>query len=522
MTASLSPIVKQQFFDDSGYPLASGKVFTYIAGTNTPVATYKTAAGIDENSNPIILDARGECDIWLSSTVAYKFKLVDSDNVEIWTVDNITSTGTGSGGTVDWSSIANRPTTFPPSPHNQNWSTITSTPTTIGGYGITDVYTKTEVNIITSELQNQISDNASDINDLTGRVENLETSVSAINSEITNLQNTDISLQTQIDGNTSAISQLQTDLNDVYDDINVINADVNTLSGNVTSLLASQYKVKVTSADSSPDYLLNKITSVNETLTITDGDDSVELDYDGRIPADSGDTITSAWGTLYDKLLPGSNMTMDLVTCAGIRKVQFNAITSGIDPVVSDHKVMASLMDPSYGTLEEKLIDFEGNSFGIVTCGGTQKVQITSDSYKTKVTSATEAGFLDDILDVSNGISKTIDGNKIVLIAEGSTKVRINSADTNPGYLADKIKGSDNITISTSANQVLIVSATGFNITTSGNVTHTKTGDVSNIFTTPNLSATYVTLNGGIDALSPVGSIEYDPTSDKYWITTNT
>lgn len=522
MTASLSPLVKQQFFDDSGNPLASGKLFTYIAGTNTLVATYKTAAGIDENSNPIILDARGECDIWLSSDIAYKFKLLDSNNVEIWTVDNITAGGTGSGGSVDWANITNRPSTFPPSPHNQNWTTITSTPTTIDGYGISDAYTKTEINIITSALQSQIDDNASDISDLTGRVVNLEINVSAINNEITDLQNADISLQTQIDGNTSAISQLQTDINDVYDDINLINSNVNTISGNVTSLLASQYKVKVTSADTTADYLFNKITSTNETLTITDGGDSVELNYDGRIPADSGDTSTSAWGTLFDKLLPGSNMTMDLVTCAGIRKVQFNAITSGAEPIISDHKVMASLTDPSYGTLEDKLIDFEGNSFSVVTCGGVQKVQIAADTYKTKVTSATEAGFLNDILDVSSGIAKTIDGNKLVLTAEGSNKVLISSADTNPGYLADKIKGSDNISITTSANQVLIVSATGFNITTSGNITHTKTGDVSNIFTTPNLSATYITLNGGITSAAPIGTIEYDSVTDRYWITTNT
>ena len=44
-----------------------------------------------------------------------------------------------------WASITGKPSTFTPSAHNQAWSTITGTPTTISGYGITNAYTKTEV-----------------------------------------------------------------------------------------------------------------------------------------------------------------------------------------------------------------------------------------------------------------------------------------------------------------------------------------------------------------------------------------
>lgn len=44
------------------------------------------------------------------------------------------------GGTVDWSSITGKPSTFPPSAHTQAFSTITATPTTLAGYGITDAY----------------------------------------------------------------------------------------------------------------------------------------------------------------------------------------------------------------------------------------------------------------------------------------------------------------------------------------------------------------------------------------------
>lgn len=87
---TLSPVAKMQFLDATGAPLAGGLVYTYAAGTTTPLATYTDSSGVTANSNPIVLDSRGEANIWLSATT-YKFKLCDSTNTEIWTVDNIAS-----------------------------------------------------------------------------------------------------------------------------------------------------------------------------------------------------------------------------------------------------------------------------------------------------------------------------------------------------------------------------------------------------------------------------------------------
>ena len=70
--ALLSPNPKQQFFDANGQPLVGGKVYTYAAGTTTPIVTYVDAAGITTNTNPIILDSRGMANIWLLSTANYK------------------------------------------------------------------------------------------------------------------------------------------------------------------------------------------------------------------------------------------------------------------------------------------------------------------------------------------------------------------------------------------------------------------------------------------------------------------
>jgi hypothetical protein len=92
---SLSPGAKQQFFDNSGKPLAGGKLFTYAAGTSTKLATKVSSAGAD-NANPIILDYRGECNLWIPPNVAYKYILAPSTDTDppthaIWTVDSVVS-----------------------------------------------------------------------------------------------------------------------------------------------------------------------------------------------------------------------------------------------------------------------------------------------------------------------------------------------------------------------------------------------------------------------------------------------
>ncbi len=88
--AVLTPAPKMQFFDINGEPLVGGKVYTYEAGTTTPLVTYTDNTGVSANPNPIILNARGEAPIWLGANV-YKFKLTDANDVEIWTVDYISS-----------------------------------------------------------------------------------------------------------------------------------------------------------------------------------------------------------------------------------------------------------------------------------------------------------------------------------------------------------------------------------------------------------------------------------------------
>lgn len=88
--AVITPIPKTQFIGADGAPLVGGKVYTYQAGTTSPQVTYTDSTGSDANTNPIILDSRGEANIWLGEAT-YKFKLTDANDVEIWTVDYISA-----------------------------------------------------------------------------------------------------------------------------------------------------------------------------------------------------------------------------------------------------------------------------------------------------------------------------------------------------------------------------------------------------------------------------------------------
>ena len=98
MTASLIPTPVMQFLDADGNPLVGGKVYTYAAGTSTPLATYTNQGGGTANANPVILDSRGEAAIWFDA-VGYKIILQTSADVLIWTADNVTPATTDNYGT---------------------------------------------------------------------------------------------------------------------------------------------------------------------------------------------------------------------------------------------------------------------------------------------------------------------------------------------------------------------------------------------------------------------------------------
>jgi len=120
--------VGAQFFDNNGVPLSGGKIYTYEAGTTTPLASYTSSSGGTAHTNPIILNSAGRVpnggEIWIQLRL-YKFVLETSTGVLIATYDNVGSSFnataiianfTGNGSTVAF--------TLASSPVNENTTNV--------------------------------------------------------------------------------------------------------------------------------------------------------------------------------------------------------------------------------------------------------------------------------------------------------------------------------------------------------------------------------------------------------------
>jgi hypothetical protein len=106
--------VGAQFFDNNGVILTGGKIYTYEAGTTTPLTTYTSSSGSTAHTNPIILNSAGRVpsggEIWIALRL-YKFVLETSTGVLIASYDNVGSSFnataiianfTGNGSTVNF------------------------------------------------------------------------------------------------------------------------------------------------------------------------------------------------------------------------------------------------------------------------------------------------------------------------------------------------------------------------------------------------------------------------------------
>lgn len=74
-----------QLMDSNGEPASGWKIYTYESGTVTPKATYNGYGG-SANANPVVLNARGEADIWWNGT--YTVVVKDANDVTIYSVDD--------------------------------------------------------------------------------------------------------------------------------------------------------------------------------------------------------------------------------------------------------------------------------------------------------------------------------------------------------------------------------------------------------------------------------------------------
>ncbi|WP_066736551.1 hypothetical protein [Cupriavidus sp. D384] len=109
----LSPIFNNQVVNDAGAPASGWKVYTYAAGSSTPLATYTDSAGTVPQSNPVIINALGfptNGPIWLQSGLAYKFVLTDASDVVKKTIDNVAGVNDTSSTVSQWQASGQVPT----------------------------------------------------------------------------------------------------------------------------------------------------------------------------------------------------------------------------------------------------------------------------------------------------------------------------------------------------------------------------------------------------------------------------
>lgn len=85
--AILTP-TRHRFYNNDGTVASGGKVYIYEPGTTTPKNSYTDSTGATPNTNPVILDSKGECDLWVAGT--YKINVTQSDDVQVtgYPVDN--------------------------------------------------------------------------------------------------------------------------------------------------------------------------------------------------------------------------------------------------------------------------------------------------------------------------------------------------------------------------------------------------------------------------------------------------
>ncbi len=108
MSVSLAPPVRfKAFYPGTGNPLAGGKVWTLQPGTSGfgyLKASYADAGGLVVNANPVVLDASGEADVWLSGYT--KLVLQDAAGNLVWSRDNVSSSPAAGAGAGQWISQA--------------------------------------------------------------------------------------------------------------------------------------------------------------------------------------------------------------------------------------------------------------------------------------------------------------------------------------------------------------------------------------------------------------------------------
>lgn len=100
-----SPFGNSQTVNATGAPANGWKIYTYQAGSSTPLAAYTDSTGNVAQSNPIIINSLGfptNGQIWLQAGIAYKLVLTDASDVVQKTEDNISGINDTASSVSEW------------------------------------------------------------------------------------------------------------------------------------------------------------------------------------------------------------------------------------------------------------------------------------------------------------------------------------------------------------------------------------------------------------------------------------
>jgi hypothetical protein len=84
-----------QLFDNAGNPCAGCLLWSFVTGTQTPLATYTDSSATVSNTNPIVLNAAGRANVWIKDDL-YKFILekppiLGGHGTVLWTENNVSN-----------------------------------------------------------------------------------------------------------------------------------------------------------------------------------------------------------------------------------------------------------------------------------------------------------------------------------------------------------------------------------------------------------------------------------------------
>lgn len=96
----LAPNARWQGRDETGQPIIGGFLFTWLTQTRIPKATYSDPSGMNANPNPVILDGKGEANIYWADDEFYDIELYTHDGQLVYTQSNYPFVSTSGGGPI--------------------------------------------------------------------------------------------------------------------------------------------------------------------------------------------------------------------------------------------------------------------------------------------------------------------------------------------------------------------------------------------------------------------------------------